>query len=100
MLAFEELMEAKSIEARLASFLKDGDMKNWYRLDWQNTMYKMNVTIVEERTNYNISVLYNETICPEDLLLPEELIRDYIQNGTNLICPKGTFSERGSRCLG
>ena len=38
--------------------------------------------------------------CPEDSLLPEDLIQEYINNGTNLRCPRGTQSERASECLG
>ena len=32
--------------------------------------------------------------------MPEALIQEYMKNGTNLICPKGTKSERSSSCLG
>jgi len=38
--------------------------------------------------------------CEEDQTLPESLIQSYIQNGTNLVCPKGTESDRGAWCLG
>ena len=38
--------------------------------------------------------------CKEDLTLPESLIQDYMKNGTNLRCPRGTQSERASECIG
>lgn len=45
-------------------------------------------------------VLLTDIRCEEDQTLPEHLIQDYIKNGTNLVCPKGTESDRGSWCLG
>jgi len=55
---------------------------------------------VLERETYLNESLIPTFKCSEDEFLPDKLIEDYIKNGTNLICPNGTESERGQWCLG
>ena len=70
------------------------------RLEWEFTKFRLNATIIAERQAYLDNVLLTDIRCAEDSNLPQLLIDDYIKNGTNLRCPKGTESERGSWCLG
>ena len=56
--------------------------------------------ILEERLDYLNTELLPDKVCVEDALLPDTLINEYLQNGTNLRCPVGTESERGAWCLG
>jgi len=68
-------------------------------LDWEIMMYKKNVTKIEERIAYK-NVLLNDDLCEEEKDLPRDLVITYINNGTNLACPDGTESDRGSYCIG
>ena len=74
--------------------------KRWRALDWELFKYERDTDILAERTKYLEEKLLPNFECVEDDLLPEELIIDYVKGGTNLICPVGTESERGSWCLG
>ncbi len=69
-------------------------------MKWKIYKYNLNKTILAERENYLENTLLKDVKCKEDELLPPDLIVKYMANGTNLKCPKGTTSERGSWCMG
>ena len=112
MALFEEEAAARSVAERLER-LRDAWLdetrtaderqiasRDWYRLEWRQQQYELNVTIVAERERYLAEDLLPTPVCEEDAALPQDLIDRYLANGTNLRCPRGTQSDRGSWCLG
>ena len=75
-------------------------LKTYKQLDWEFYKYYKNLSMVEERLDYIYQIDYEDLPCEEDSLLPISLKTNYIQNGENLKCPRGTESERRSWCLG
>lgn len=89
-----------NIDQLVTDLMKAGDEQAAFQIQWEYYKYNLNATILEERRKYLEEDLVPDVRCPEDDLLPDELIESYTKNGTNLRCPKGTQSERASWCLG
>ena len=87
---YETTFKFVDIQELIDAAEEAGNATDYDRLTWYREKYELNRTIVDERTKYLNEKLLPTFRCPDDSELPENLIQDYIKNGTNLICPRGT----------
>lgn len=98
---FQLRYQEEDYPALLEKWKNDVTFKREYEaLQWEIYKFNLNKTIMEERKNYLATELYLDKRCEQDNSLPEELIQEYLVNGTNLKCPPGTESDRASWCIG
>ena len=70
---------------------------------WQLAHYERLVDRTDGRRAYLQEISgasHGDDQCPANRALPEDLVREYFQDGAQLKCPEGTISRAGAQCLG